>query len=122
MKLNIEKFITYCINKEMLISHFENCVIYVSKQNDIPEKVMSSIKNKYGEDFLKKSDYIIFFKSDDGSSFTDDRKTKIFKFTDRALGKSSNTLAKDDFKTLESSCLFIKVELFDPKNNKEKSE
>lgn len=96
MTLDIAKFMTRSIEKQMKIQHFD-ASIGVFAKDSIPENVSTAIKSQFGDDFLEDSNYVVFFK---GGIDKDDAK-KLFNITNKALGEDANRLVEGDIKKLK---------------------
>lgn len=94
MTLDLRKYIKNLIEKEAKISHF-SVEVSVGKKSQLKEQNTQKLKDLYGESFLNDADYIIFFKREEG--WDDKGINTIFELTDRALGKSANSMNKEDF-------------------------
>lgn len=97
MVLDIVKLLQYTINKEMKISHLDDCKAIVCKKEDVPANVMSKIAAQYDKKFLDDAQILLFVKG----PIDKDKVKKIFNSSNRSFGDTANLMVIGDFKLLK---------------------
>jgi hypothetical protein len=129
MILDISKFLTNILEKEMTISHLDTISVFVCMVHQLPKKISTKIKMQYGSTFLDDANYIISFKNNPIGFKSADKK-KLLKLIKLIFAESSPieidvsnlydlfTSIKDDVEVADESAdsvlpeyMFIKLTL-----------